>query len=41
LQAFDAGERARAAAGISQALAMAKEAGVDSSQAFALVDWDG
>lgn len=41
LQAFDAGGRARAAAGIIQALAMAKEAGVDPSQALALVDWDG
>ncbi len=41
LQAFDAGGRARAAAGIIQALAMAKEAGVDPSQALALVDWGG
>lgn len=41
LQAFVVGGRARAAAGIIQALAMAKEAGVDPSQALALVDWDG
>jgi hypothetical protein len=41
LQAFDVGGRARAAAGIIQALAMAKEAGVDPSQALELVDCDG
>ena len=40
LQAFDAGGRARAAAGVIQALAMAKEAGVDPSQALRLVDWE-
>ena len=40
LQAFDAGGRARAAAGIIQALAMAKEAGVDPDQAMRLVDWE-
>ncbi len=39
LQAFDAGGRARAAAGIIQALAQAKEAGVDPSMAMRLVDW--
>ena len=42
LQAFDAGGRARAAAGIVQALAQAKEAGLDPatvSRAFAMVDW--
>ena len=41
LQAFDAGGRARAAAGIVQALALAKEAGVDPSDAMKLVDWEG
>lgn len=39
LQAFDAGGRARAAAGIVQALALVKEAGVDPDQALKLVDW--
>ena len=39
LQAFDAGGRARAAAGIIQALAQAKEAGIDPSVAMKLVDW--
>lgn len=39
LQAFDAGGRARAAAGVIQALAQAKEAGVDPAQALKLVDW--
>lgn len=39
LQAFDAGGRARAAAGIIQALALAKEAGVDPETAMRLVDW--
>ncbi|MBT54774.1 MAG: hypothetical protein CMF72_15410 [Mameliella sp.] len=39
LQAFDAGGRARAMAGVIQALAMAKEAGVDPAQALKLVDW--
>ena len=39
LQAFDAGGRARAMAGVIQALAMAKEAGVDPEQAMKLVDW--
>lgn len=40
LQAYDAGGRARAAAGVIQALAMAKEAGVDPSEAMRLVDWE-
>ncbi|WP_428927869.1 phage portal protein [Marinibacterium sp. SX1] len=40
LQAFDAGGRARAAATLVQALAMAKEAGVDKSEALHLVDWE-
>ncbi|MZR15037.1 phage portal protein [Maritimibacter sp. DP07] len=39
LQAFDAGGRARAAAGIVQALAQAKEAGVDPELAMKLVSW--
>ncbi len=39
-QAFDAGGRARAAAGIVQALAMAKEAGVDAEKALGLVNWN-
>lgn len=39
LQAFDAGGRARAAAGIVQTLALAKEAGVDPEPALKLVDW--
>ena len=39
LQAFDAGGRARAAAGIIQALAQAKEAGVDPDVALNLVGW--
>lgn len=39
-QAFDAGGRARAAAGIIQALAMAKEAGVNPDQAMRLVNWE-
>lgn len=41
LQAFDAGGRARAAAGIVQALVAAKEAGVDPALALKLVDWEG
>ena len=40
LQAFDAGGRARAAATIVQAMAMAKEAGVDPDAALKLVDWN-
>lgn len=39
MQAFDAGGRARAAAQIIQALALAKEAGVDPDKALKLVDW--
>ncbi|WP_300436990.1 phage portal protein [uncultured Mameliella sp.] len=39
LQAFDAGGRARAAATIVQAMAMAREAGVDPDAAMKLVDW--
>ncbi len=39
LQAFDAGGRARAAVGIVQALAAAKEAGVEPAIAMKLVDW--
>ncbi|MEM9899911.1 MAG: phage portal protein [Pseudomonadota bacterium] len=39
LQAYDAGGRARAAATVVQALAMAKEAGVDPDAAMRLVDW--
>lgn len=40
LQAFDAGGRARAAAQIIDALAAAKEAGVDPATAMRLVDWE-
>ncbi len=40
LQAFDAGGRARAAVGIVQALAAAKDAGIDPSMALKLVDWE-
>lgn len=39
LQAFDAGGRSRALTAIVQALAQAKEAGVDPAQALQLVDW--
>jgi hypothetical protein len=39
LQAHDAGGRARAAAGVVQALAQAKEAGVDADTAMKLVGW--
>lgn len=39
LQAFDVGGRARALAGIVQAMAAAKEAGVDPGKALELVDW--
>src|SRR5699024_9657316 len=39
LQAFDAGGRARAMAGITPALAQAKEAGIGPGRAFELVDW--
>jgi phage portal protein BeeE len=40
MQAFDAGGRARALGAIVQTLALAKEAGVDPSEALKLVDWD-
>lgn len=40
LQAFDAGGRGRALSAIVQTLALAKESGVDPSQALQLVDWD-
>jgi len=40
MQAFDAGGRARALSAIVQTLALAKEAGVDPSEAFKLVDWE-
>lgn len=39
LQAFDAGGRARAVSTVIQALAAAKEAGIDATQALNLVDW--
>jgi phage portal protein BeeE len=39
LQAFDAGGRARALGVIVQTMALAKEAGVDPSEALKLVDW--
>ncbi|MEO0344472.1 MAG: phage portal protein [Pseudomonadota bacterium] len=39
LQAFDAGLRARSVKSLIDALAQAKEAGVDPSDAFKLVDW--
>lgn len=39
LQAFDAGGRARAITAIVGALAQAKDAGVDPSEAMKLVDW--
>ncbi|PKQ11044.1 MAG: hypothetical protein CVT70_16395 [Alphaproteobacteria bacterium HGW-Alphaproteobacteria-1] len=39
LQAFDAGGRSRALGAIVGALAQAKEAGVDPSEALRLVDW--
>lgn len=41
LQAYDAGGRARSLSAIVQALTQAKEAGVDPSLAFKLVDWEG
>ena len=40
LQAFDAGGRARALGAIVQTMALAKEAGVDPSEALKLVDWE-
>ncbi|WP_371170692.1 hypothetical protein [Aliiroseovarius sp. 2305UL8-7] len=39
LQAYDAGGRARALTAVIQALALAKETGVDPEQALKLVDW--
>ena len=38
-QAYDAGGRARAAAGVVQAIAQAKEAGIDPDNALKLVGW--
>lgn len=40
LQAYDAGGRARALSAIIQMLALAKEAGVDITDALKLVDWE-
>jgi hypothetical protein len=40
LQAFDAGGRARTVTAMVQALALAKEAGVDADQALKLVNWE-
>ncbi|QDY69811.1 phage portal protein [Qingshengfaniella alkalisoli] len=40
LQAFDAGGRARALTAIVQAMALAKETGVDPTPAMQLVDWE-
>ena len=39
LQAYDAGGRARAAMGVIETLARAKEAGVDPDLAMKLVNW--
>lgn len=39
LQAYDAGGRARAITAVVQALAMAKEAGIEPAAAMALLDW--
>jgi len=39
LQAYDAGGRARAFTAMIKAMAEAKEAGIDTEQAFKLVDW--
>ncbi len=39
LQAFDAGGRARTVNAIVEALAVAKQAGVDPEQALGLVNW--
>ena len=39
LQAFDAGGRARTVSAIVQALALAKESGVDAGEALKLVNW--
>ena len=40
LQAFDAGQRSRSLVAIVEALAKAKESGVDISEALKLVNWD-
>ncbi len=40
LQAFDAGGRARAITAVIGALAQAKEAGIDPTQAMQMVDWN-
>ncbi len=40
LQAYDAGGRARAVTSVIQALALAKEAGVDADEALNLVNWE-
>jgi hypothetical protein len=40
LAAFDVGARSRSLSAIVEALAKAKEAGVDPAQALALVNWD-
>ncbi len=40
LQAYDAGGRARAVTAVVQALALAKEAGVDPDEALKLVNWE-
>ena len=40
LQAFDAGGRARTVTALVQALALAKEAGVDAGKVLELVDWN-
>lgn len=40
LHAYDAGGRARAATAVVQALALAKEAGVDADEALKLVNWE-
>ena len=39
LQAYDAGGRARTVSAIVQALALAKESGVDAGEALSLVNW--
>lgn len=40
IKAFDAGGRARTVSAIVQALALAKDAGVDADQALSLVNWE-
>lgn len=39
-QAFDAGGRALTVSAIVQALAMAKESGVDAGEAMKLLNWE-